>query len=258
MNLHLILISILEGITEFLPVSSTAHIIILSKLFNIDTTTEYIKFFLLFIQFGALIAGVSLFSKRIISDKKILSNILISFIPTAVIGFVLYKVFKKLLEGNMLLMAIMLALGGIIFIILEKRNSSKANQGKDINDINYKEAFIIGLSQSLAIIPGVSRSGSTIIAGLLLNIKKSAIIEYTFLLAIPTITAAVLYDFYKSFAFIASMDSYAIFIYGFIIAFISAYLILIIVKKYLNKISLTAFGWYRILLAVIIISLFPN
>lgn len=255
MDLNLIIISIIEGITEFLPVSSTAHIIIASKLLNLNTSNEYIKFFLLFIQFGALIAGLTIFTKRIFSNKKIINNIIISFIPTAIIGFLLYKVFKSLLEGNMLILSIALFIGGIIFIILDKYKNGEYS-GKDIEDINAKEALIIGISQALAIVPGVSRSGATIVAGIILGIKKSAIIEYTFLLALPTIATAVAYDTYKSIEIIKAIGNYSTLILGFIISAITAYITLLIMKKYLNKISLKIFGWYRILLAIIVISIF--
>ena len=104
MNIHLALISLIEGITEFLPVSSTAHLIILAKITEVDLTDPYIKFYLLFIQFGALLAGLILFSKKILMNKHMFVNIVISFIPSAVLGFVFYKMFKQLLEGNILLL----------------------------------------------------------------------------------------------------------------------------------------------------------
>jgi undecaprenyl-diphosphatase len=160
---------------------------------SMDLTDPYVKFYLLFIQFGALCAGVVLFSKRILTDRQMLYSVSVSFLPTAVFGFIFYKMFKHLLDGNVLLMAFVLAAGGVVFIWLEKvylqRDSVRAMQK---STISLKDAALIGCAQSLAIIPGVSRSGSTIVAGLLLGIKKAVIVEYTFLLALPTLGAAVL------------------------------------------------------------------
>lgn len=254
MNTHLLSISILEGLTEFLPISSTAHLIIFSKFTQVDLTDMYIKFYLLFIQLGALLAGASLFAKKMFTDKKLFINIIVSFIPSAVIGFVFYKMFKHLLEGNILLMAIMLILGGMIFIYIEKvllrKNTFIQNQ-KDM--LTTKDAFIVGIAQAVAIIPGVSRSGATIIAGVFRNIKKSVIIEYTFILALPTLGAAVLYDAYKSREIFSMLYSYDEMVVGFALAFISGYVTLFILRKYLTRISLSFFGWYRIALAIVIL-----
>lgn len=254
MNIHLILISILEGLTEFLPISSTAHLIIFSKIVSLNLTDEYIKFYLLFIQFGSLLAGTSIFAKKLLTDRKLFINIFVSFLPSAILGFIFYKMFKHLLEGNMLLLSLMLILGGILFIYLEKvfmkRGVYVSNQ-KDI--LNKKDALIVGVAQAIAIIPGVSRSGATIIAGVFRNIKKAVIVEYTFILALPTLGAAVVYDAYKSRDIFVSIQNYNLLIYGFIIAFISGYITLWFLKKYLSRISLSFFGWYRIILAILVL-----
>lgn len=254
MNLHLVLISILEGLTEFLPISSTAHLIIFSKFSQIDLTDDYIKFYLLFIQLGALLAGASIFARKIFTDKKLFVNIVVSFIPSAAVGFIFYKAFKHLLEGNILLMAAMLIIGGLIFIYIEKVFLKKVeNIQKQKETITIKDAFIVGLAQAIAIIPGVSRSGATIIAGVFRGIKKSVIIEYTFILALPTLGAAVLYDAYKSREIFTMLYNYNELIFGFVLAFISGFLTLYILRKYLTRISLSFFGWYRIMLAILIL-----
>jgi undecaprenyl-diphosphatase len=253
MNIHLALISLIEGITEFLPVSSTAHLIILAKLTAVDLTDAYIKFYLLFIQFGALLAGLILFSKRILHNKHMFVNIVISFIPSAILGFIFYKIFKKLLEGNILLLVTMLIVGGLIFIYLEKVFAKKAEVKNNLKNIlTKKDALIVGLAQAVAIIPGVSRSGATIVAGMLRKVEKAVIVEYTFLLALPTLGAAVLYDAYKSREVFSTISGYGELMFGFAIAFVSGYTTLSILKKYLPKISLTAFGYYRIVLAVFV------
>lgn len=254
MNIDLFLVSIIEGLTEFLPISSTAHLIIVSKLSSLDLTDAYVKFYLLFIQLGALGASIVLFAKKICSDKNLFINICISFLPSAAVGFVFYKLFKKLLEGNMLILALALGLGGVIFIYLEKI-FMRRNGVRDLRDfgkshITKTDAFIIGLAQAVAIIPGVSRSGITIIAGILRGIKKEVIIEYTFLLALPTLGAAVLYDAYKSRAMLGTIHSYSEVLLGFLLSFVVSVITLYLLKKYLSKLSLTYFGWYRILLAL--------
>ena len=256
MDLRLLILSLIEGLTEFLPISSTAHLILVSKLTSIDLTSSYIKFYLLFIQFGALLAGVSVFAKRVFRDKKILINIFISFIPSAILGFVFYKMFKQLLEGNILLLLLALSLGGVVFIYLEKvymvRNTEKEKDfGKE--EINKMDAFILGLSQVIAIVPGVSRSGATIVAGILRGIKKSVVFEYTFILALPTLGVAVLYDAYKSREVLSAITSYNELILGFFVSYVVATITLYVLRKYLSNLSLTMFGWYRIILALVVI-----
>lgn len=184
MNIDLFIISILEGLTEFLPVSSTAHIIITAKLLALDLAEPYIKFYFVFIQLGALCAGIFLFAKKIFSDKKIFLNLCISFLPSGALGFVFYKLFKHLLEGNMLLMATMLALGGVIFIYLEKvfmqRDGVSTIENFGKSEISKTDALLVGVAQALAIIPGVSRSGITIIAGVLRGIKNRSSLNTLF------------------------------------------------------------------------------
>ncbi len=260
MNTHLLLVSIVEGLTEFLPISSTAHLIIVSKLTSIDLTDAYTKFYLLFIQLGALAAGIFLFAKKIFSDRKLFVNLCISFLPSAAVGFLFYKLFKHLLEGNMLLMAIALGVGGLVFIYLEKifiRQGGVSEVGNfGTTEMTKADAFLVGLAQALAIVPGVSRSGITIIAGILRGIRKDTIIEYTFMLALPTLGAAVLYDAYKSREMLAVVHSYGELLAGFTLSFVVAGVTLFLLKKYLSKLSLIYFGWYRIVLALFVVVIF--
>ncbi len=254
-----IIIAVLEGFTEFLPISSTAHLIILSKILAVDLTNPYIKFYLLVIQFGALCAGIIFFGRKLINDRKLLRNITISFIPSAIVGFLLYKTFKVLLEGDFLLLSTALFVGGVIFIYLEKvymkkRASSLDTFGK--KEITTKDAFILGFAQALAIIPGVSRSGATIIAGIFRGIKRSVMIEYTFLLAIPTLGAAVLYDAYKSRDMLILIQSYTNIEIGMMVSFGVGLFTLYFLQTHLSKITLTSFGWYRIILAIIVFLLY--
>jgi undecaprenyl-diphosphatase len=255
MDFDLLIISVVEGLTEFLPISSTAHLIILSKILSVDLSLSYVKFYLLAIQMGALLAGVFLFSKKIFSNKRLLENVFISFIPSAIIGFALYKVFKGLLEGNMALLTSMLFIGGVIFIYLEKYIiQNDAEFGK--TDITKKDAFLVGIAQATAIVPGVSRSGATIVAGVLRGISKETIIEYTFILALPTLGAAVAYDTYKSLDLLTSLENYSGLFIGVFLSFVVALATLYAIKKHIKQISLTAFGIYRILLSLVIFSVY--
>lgn len=260
MNAPLLLVSVIEGLTEFLPISSTAHLIIVSKLTSIDLTDAYTKFYLLFIQLGALGAGIFLFAKKIFSSKKLFINLCISFIPSAAVGFLFYKLFKHLLEGNMPLLATALAVGGMIFIYLEhsfmRRGATTDIRNFGVTEMTKVDAFWVGLAQALAIIPGVSRSGITIITGILRGISKDTIIEYTFMLALPTLGAAVLYDAYKSREMLSTIHSYGELSVGFILSFFVAGITLFLLKKYLSRLSLTYFGWYRIVLALLVVIVF--
>lgn len=253
MNAELFFISLVEGVTEFLPVSSTAHLIIFSKIFSVPLTDPYVQFYLLVIQLGALLAGVFFFAGKILRDKKLFMNICISFLPSAAAGFVLYKTFKHLLEGNLPLIFVTLFFGGVIFIYLEKvfmrRVSVNKSDDFGTGEMSKMDALVVGLAQALAIVPGVSRSGATIVAGICRGIKKTVIFEYTFILALPTLGAAVLYDAYKTREVLLAVNSYVEVGLGVIIAFLSALVTLYFMKKYLLRISLTAFGVYRVLLA---------
>jgi undecaprenyl-diphosphatase len=253
MNLDLILLSIFEGLTEFIPVSSTAHLIILSKYLSIDTTDPFIKFYILFIQAGALLAVIAVFSKKVLTSSKNFINVSISFVPTAILGFVLYKAFKHLLEGNMILIATSLFVGGFIFIYLDRVWLKRKGVIPAREDVTKKDALILGIAQAVAIVPGVSRSGATIIAGVFSGLSKKVVFEYTFILALPTLGAAVIYDMYKSRELLLGLDSYTEIFVGFGISFVVAVLVLIMFKKMFENISLSMFGWYRILVAVIIL-----
>jgi len=256
MHISYFILAFLEGLTEYLPISSTAHLILAGKVLAIDLVDPYVKFYLLFIQLGALFAGVILFTRRILTDRSLLLNLVVSFVPTAILGFAFYKVFKHLLEGNLPLMVAMLAIGGCVFIYLEKVFTPRMIvMGKgDRTVLTLRDAGIVGVAQALAIIPGVSRSGVTIVAGMLLGLKKTAIFEYTFFLALPTLGAAVIYDAYKSRDTLAALTSYTDLFTGFVVAAVVGYATLVIVRKYLSRLSLSAFGWYRIALAIVVLA----
>jgi undecaprenyl-diphosphatase len=248
--LHSIILGIVEGLTEFLPISSTAHISLTSSLLGI-VQTDFVKSFEIAIQSGAMLAVIAIYWRKFL-DKEIFKKITIAFIPTAIIGFILYKLIKSYLIGNTIVTLSSLFIGGIILIVFEKFIKNKDQQSElDIYNLSYTKTALIGLFQSIAVIPGVSRSGATIVSGRLLGLKKESIVEFSFLLAVPTILAASVYDLLKNYSLFSS-DNLGSLSLGFIFSFITAIISIKFFISYINRHSLTSFGIYRILIAIII------
>ena len=250
--LHSIILGLVEGLAEFLPVSSTAHLILTSKVLQIPQT-DFLKFFEVFIQSGAIFAVLILYYDQFIKGKNNFKNVMISFIPTAIIGLLLYKVIKKFFFSSDYLIIGALFVVGLVFILVEHFVKNKTLiLDKSIEKISIKDALIIGLCQSLAVIPGVSRAGSVIVTMMLLKYKREEAALYSFLLAIPTIFAASGYDLLKTdFSTINQGNNLLLLAIGFVTSFISALLVVKWFIKYLQKNSLQSFGIYRIILAAI-------
>lgn len=253
--LQSIILGIVEGVTEFLPISSTGHLILTSKLLGI-ADSDFLKSFEITIQFGAILAVVVLYWKKLFSGGvELWKKILTAFLPTAVIGFLLYKILKHYLLSSVSLVLWSLLLGGIILIVFEiwhKKNSYKTDGREDrtIEQISYKKSFLTGIWQSLAIIPGVSRSGATIVGGLAMGISRETIVEFSFLLAIPTMAVASGYDLLKS-AGNFSFDQFHLLVLGFIVSFIVALLTIKWFIGYVKNHSFISFGIYRVVGAIL-------
>jgi len=245
--LHAIILGIIEGLTEFLPISSTAHLIVANRLLGIPLT-DFVKSFDIIIQLGAILAVVILYIRRLLFDRPTLYRIIVAFIPTALIGFFLYPIIKNNLLENIRLIAYALVIGGVIMIIFEQTRKSE----KIEKHISYYRALLIGVFQSLAIIPGVSRSGATIIGGQSLGISRKAIVEFSFLLAIPTMLAATGLDVIKN-DFNFTSSEWSLLAVGFVTAFITALLAVQFFLRYIEKHSFSAFGWYRIIIGLLIL-----
>jgi len=254
-----IIISIVEGITEFLPISSTAHMDITRAILGIPAT-PFLKSFEIIIQLGAIMAVAVLFARKVFSSWKYIINLIIAFIPTGIIGFILYKLIKSYLLGNILIEAGALLIGGIIILIFESRKIAQdkiENQNERVEDMSVKQLIILGISQAIAVIPGVSRSGAVIIAGRSMKISRKLITEFSFLLAVPTMLAATVYDVYKS-GFSFSSSEWGTISIGFVVSFITAFLVIKWLLEYIRKHTFKIFGWYRILIAIIILAVYFN
>lgn len=254
--LQSLIMGIVEGLTEFLPISSTAHLIFTGALLKIPSS-DFLKSFEISIQLGAILAVAIIYFKRVIKNFGLVWKIAAAFIPTSIIGLALYKVVKGFLMESYLVIALSLVLGGIVIILFEKSYSKKIQEDDKDNDlekITYKQAAILGVVQSLAIVPGVSRAGATIIGGLALGIKRKAIVEFSFLLAIPTMLAATVLDIYKN-PLVFSGNQLNIWLVGFITSFITAIIGVKFLLKYVQKNNFIIFGWYRIILGLIVLGI---
>lgn len=249
------LLGIVEGLTEFIPVSSTFHLIFASQFLNIENS-NFLKFFEVFIQAGGVLAVLVLYAKELWADHSLAKKVIVSFIPTAIISFLFYSTIKNFFfETNWLMLAAFILVGAI-FIIYEWQIKRKAVNKKEITDINWSHSLLIGLGQSLAILPGVSRSGVVILAMMLLGYKRSQAAKYSFLLALPTICAAAGMDLFKI-QLDANISSQEVnlLIIGFITSFIVALIVLRWFISFLQKNTLTSFGIYRLIVGLALIQL---
>jgi undecaprenyl-diphosphatase len=252
--LHAAILGIIEGITEFLPISSTAHLILAGQLLRLPDT-EVLKTFDVVIQSGAILAVLVLYGKRLLVSKDVLLKTLAAFIPTGVIGLALHKVIKGVFFENTYLMLMALLVGGVILIIVDLLHKEERATVQELEAITYKQAIILGFVQAISVIPGVSRSGATIVGGLLMNIRRTVIVEFTFLLAIPTMLAATGYDLLKSASAFSSSDFVNLGV-GFVVSFVVALLAIKWLLGYVKKRSFVGFGIYRIALVAMFIGFF--
>ncbi len=266
--LKAILFGIVEGITEWLPISSTGHMILLDQFVKLDVSREFYSMFQVVIQLGAIMAVVLLFWKQIFPlkkekdkikvDKKIINlwgKILVACIPAAIIGLLFDELFEKLFY-NPLCVAIALIVFGILFIIVENNNKGKKAKINSLTEITYNTAILIGVFQLIAaIFPGTSRSGATIVGALLLGVSRTVAAEFTFFLAIPVMFGASLLKLVK---FGLSFTSFelTILLIGMITAFITSILIIKFLMDYIKKHDFKVFGWYRIILGILVILYF--
>ncbi len=245
--LQAIILGIVEGFTEFLPISSTGHLILASRLLGL-AQTDFQKSFEIAIQLGAIASVVLLYWRRFL-DFAVLSRVIAAFIPTGIIGFALYHVIKTYLFDSDTVVIWALGLGGVALIVFELLHREGDDAVSEVTAIPYSKAVLIGLFQSISIVPGVSRAGATIVGGLILGLKRSTIVEFSFLLAVPTMLAATCYDLYKNAASFAPQE-FGVLAAGFISAFLVALLSIKFLLAFIKTRTFIPFGIYRIILAL--------
>lgn len=265
--LKAILFGVVEGITEWLPISSTGHMILLDEFVKLNVSKEFLDLFLVVIQLGAILAVVVIYWNKLIplSTKhglhisrrkcKMWVKIIVASIPAGVVGILWDDVFTKYFY-NYQTVAIMLILIGIVFIVIERANKNKIARVDSIDDISYGQAFLIGVFQMIAaIFPGTSRSGSTIVGSLMLGISRTAAAEFTFFLAVPAMFGGSAIKILKYSGGFNSAEV-ALLAIGMIVAFVLSIIAIKFLMSYIKKHDFKVFGWYRIVLGIAVIGYF--
>lgn len=249
--LQSVVLGMVEGFTEFLPISSTAHLILTAKILNIPQS-DFVKSFEIAVQLGAILAVVWLYWRKFFLDKESLKRVIAAFLPTVFVGLFFYKIFKEYLLENLVIIVWALFLGGIFLIVFELFHKEKEDAVDDISKIPYKKSVLIGVFQSLAIVPGVSRAAATILGGLALGLKRKTIVEFSFLLAVPTMIGATGYDLLKS-GNGFSPDQFSILFAGFLVSFFVAIFAIKFLLHYIQRNNFIWFGVYRIVIGLLFI-----
>jgi len=244
-----IIIAIVEGVTEFLPVSSTGHMIITQHFLGIESTI-FVKAFTVNIQFGAILSVVVLYWKRFFQSFNFYWKLLVAFFPAALIGFLLSDYIDVLLE-SVFVVAVMLLLGGVVMLFVDKW----FNKPSEKQEITYPKAFKIGLFQCIAMIPGVSRSMATIVGGMTQKLTRKNAAEFSFFLAVPTMFAASAYKMLKDYNVLLEKSNLSTLLIGNIVSFIVAMLAIRFFINFLTKYGFKVFGYYRIIVGILLLIL---
>ncbi len=254
--LHAIILAIIEGITEFLPISSTGHMVIASTIMGI-AADPFVKVFTVAIQLGAIVSVLVLYWRRFFQNFNFYIRLFVAFLPAAIFGLLLKGFIDNLLE-NIVVVALALIVGGILFLFLDDYFERQSRRSTSVEDITLPKALNIGLFQVISMIPGVSRSAATIIGGLTQGLSPTTAAEFSFFLAVPTMFAATvksLYDFIKDEGGTFTSDELMLLGVGNVIAFLVAMLAIRSFIQFLTKHGFKAFGYYRIVVGVIILVL---
>ncbi|HBI25927.1 MAG: Undecaprenyl-diphosphatase [Candidatus Wolfebacteria bacterium GW2011_GWC2_39_22] len=247
--LQSIIFGIVEGVTEFLPISSTGHMILTAKLLGL-TQTNFMKSFEIAIQLGAILSVVVLYWRSLFVNRAIMKRIAVAFIPTGILGLLLHGLVKEYLLGSNMTVVLALLIGGILLIAFEWTHNEKEDALEDVAHLSYWRAALIGVAQSVAMIPGVSRSAATIVGGMLAGLKRKTIVEFSFLLAVPTMLAATILDLSKSYKDF-SADQFDVLAVGFIVSFFVALASIKFLLRFVKTNTFVSFGVYRIAVAVL-------
>ncbi len=243
-----IILGIVEGITEFLPISSTGHLILASDLLGLPET-DFLKTFQVAIQLGAILAIVVLYWRRLLFDRTLHKKLLVALLPSLFVGSLFYPLIKQLFESS-LTVVVALFVGGVILVLFELSRRGREATGNTLDTLSYRTALGIGCFQALAVIPGVSRAGATILGGLALGLNRVAIVEFSFLLAVPTMLAATTLDIWKHGSSFSLADLELLLV-GFVVSFGVALLTVTFLLRFVQTNTFIAFGVYRIVLALL-------
>jgi undecaprenyl-diphosphatase len=250
-----IILAIIEGITEYLPVSSTGHMIIGSSVMGI-ASSPFVKMFTVAIQFGAILSVIVLYYKRFLQSFDFYLKLFVAFLPAAFFGKLFNDAIDALLE-NALAVALSLFLGGVVLLFIDRILKPATEEDADDTTLTYGKAFKIGLFQVIAMIPGVSRSAATIIGGMTQKLSRTRAAEFSFFLAVPTMFAATVYKMFKYHKEIGFESSdITVLVIGNVVAFVVAMLAIKGFINYLSKHGFALFGWYRIILGAVILVLY--
>jgi len=247
--LQALILSAVEGISEFLPISSTGHMILAADILKISQS-NFVKDFEIIIQLGAILAIVVLYWSSLFKSVEVWKRIIVAFIPTGIIGLLLFKIVKNYLLGNLYVTLVSLFIGGVALIVLELIYKEKEHHLEDIAKLSFPKAFVIGLFQSIAIIPGVSRSAATIVGALFLGTKRKAAAEFSFILAVPTMLAATGLDLIKT-KFVYTPTEWFMLVVGFFGAFVVALISVKLFLKYVQRNNFIIFGAYRVIASIL-------
>lgn len=250
--LNALILGIIEGLTEFLPISSTGHLIVVSQWLNIEQTDNH-KAFEVIIQLAAILAVITHYkSKFTLQHISLWTKVAVSFIPIGALGFLFHEQIKQLFTVE--IVAAMFIIGGIVFLILENFYKESKHKTVDIEQVSFLQALLIGVTQTLALIPGTSRAGASIVGGLLVGLNRKAATEWSFLLALPVLAAAAGFDLLKHYNDLMNEDLMALGV-GFVVSFIVAFLVIKLFLSFLQRFTFRAFGIYRIAFGALLIHL---
>lgn len=265
--LKVIFLGIVEGISEWLPISSTGHMILVDEFIKLNASEAFMEFFLVVIQLGAIMAVVVIYFWKLLPLKKVHGKVLIDHdtmslwykivvacVPAAIIGILFDDIIDAMFY-NPFTVACTLIIYGVLFIIVEKRNKDKQPQVTKLSDVTYKLAFYIGIFQLLALIPGTSRSGATILGGILVGMSRTVAAEFTFFLAIPVMFGASLLKVLKFGFVFTSVELFTLGL-GMFVAFIVSIISIKFLMQYIKRNDFTVFGWYRIILGIMVLGYF--
>ncbi len=254
------LLGLLEGLTEFLPISSTGHLIIVGDMLNFND--EKGKVFEIAIQLAAILAVMWAYRQKVTDVTiglvkqeaaawRFTTNLMIAFFPAALLGLLFHSAIKTLLWSP-ITVAVALVLGGLVILLVEKRMSHVAPRIQAVDDMRWHDALKVGFAQAFALIPGTSRSGATIMGGLIFGLSRTAATEFSFFLAIPTMIAATVYDVAKNWQ-LFSMNDLPMFVLGFMMSFVAAMIAVKALLRYVASHTFTAFAWYRIVFGLFVL-----